>query len=142
MNKMWLTGRITKHIELRYTNSSMEVCQFSLAVTRNFKNSEGEYDTDLINCVAYNHNARMMSDYLKKGDKIGVAGRLQTRTYQNSEGKNVYISEVIVDNIEFLEAKKEKNASNEEVRRTNTSYEEDPFADLGGSITIDDNFLD
>lgn len=143
MNKIILIGRLTKDVELRYTTSDVAVANFSLAVNRDFKNQNGETETDFINCVAYRKLAETISKYVKKGDKLGVDGRLQTRTYENNEGKKVFVSEVVVNGIEFLEAKKEKSASNEEVSGTDASneFENDPFADFGESITIDENDL-
>lgn len=140
MNKIILTGRLTRDPELRYTTSNVAVTQFSLAVNRDFKNQEGEYEADFINCVAYRNLAETITKYVKKGDKLGVDGRLQIRNYDNSEGNKVYVSEVIVNGIEFLEAKKEKSASNEEVRGTDASKEEvDPFQEE--QLTITDDML-
>ena len=133
MNKIILIGRLTKEPELRYTTSNVAVAQFSLAVNRDFKNQQGEYEADFINCVAYIKLAETIAEYTRKGDKLGVEGRLQTRTYQNSEGKNVYVTEVIVNGIEFLEARKEKSASKEE--------EKDPFETFGKSIEVNDDEL-
>ena len=108
MNKIILIGRLTKEPELRHTTSNIEVTQFSLAVNRDFKNQGGEYEADFINCVAYRNLAETISKYVKKGDKLGVDGRLQTRTYENSEGKKVYVTEVLVNGIEFLEPRKQE----------------------------------
>jgi single-strand DNA-binding protein len=143
MNKIILIGRLTKDPELRYTTNNVAVANFSLAVTRDFKNQEGDYDADFINCVAYKKLAETITEYTRKGDKFGLDGRLQTRTYENSEGKKVFVSEVVVNGIEFLEAKKEKSASKEEVSRTDATeeFENDPFSDFGESITIDENDL-
>lgn len=140
MNKIILTGRLTRDPELRKTTSGVAVTQFSLAVNRDFKNQEGEYEADFINCVAYRNLAETITKYVKKGDKLGVDGRLQIRNYDNSEGNKVYVSEVIVNGIEFLEAKKEKSASNEEVSGTDASKEEvDPFQEE--QLTITDDML-
>lgn len=138
MNKIILTGRLTREPELRHTTSGVDVTQFSLAVTRDFKNQSDEYETDFINCIAYRKLAETISVYVRKGDKLAVVGRLQTRTYDNSEGKKVYVSEVIVDSIEFLEAKKDKSASKEEVSGTDASNNDiDPFQEEQMTITND-----
>ena len=138
MNKIILTGRLTRDPELRKTTSGVAVTQFSLAVTRDFKNQEGEYEADFINCVAYRKLAETITTYTQKGDKLGVDGRLQIRNYDNSEGNKVYVSEVIVNGIEFLEAKKEKSASNEEVSGIDASNEDiDPFQEEQMTITND-----
>ena len=142
MNKIILTGRTTKDIDLRHTTSGVAVANFSLAVNRDFKNEEGEYEADFINCVAYRKLAETISSYVKKGDRLGLVGRLQIRNYDNSEGNKVYVSEVIVDSIEFLEAKKDKNASKEEVSGKDAPKEEkDPFAEFGEKIEITDDML-
>lgn len=134
MNKIILIGRTTKNIELRFTTSNKAVVNFSLAVNRNFKNEEGEYETDFINCVVYGKQAENMKQFVSKGDLLGVEGRLQIRSYQNEEGKNIYVTEVIVENVQFLATNKKE--------QTTPKEESDPFADFGGSVTIDDDFLD
>ena len=136
MNKVILIGRTTKQIELRTTTTGTSVANFSLAVTRNFKNAMGEYESDFFNCIAFGKLAETISKYVNKGDKLGVEGRLQARSYQNSEGKNVYVTEVIIENIEFLQAKRKEEL--EEIKEANN----DPFADFGESVAIDDSFLD
>ena len=140
MNKIILTGRLTREPELRHTTSGVAVANFSLAVTRDFKNQDGEYEADFINCIAYRNLAETIVKYVKKGDKLGVDGRLQTRNYDNSEGKRVYVSEVVVNGIEFLEAKKEKSASNDEVSGIDASNNYiDPFQEE--QLTITDDIL-
>ena len=137
MNKVILTGRTTKDIELKYTISQTPVVNFTLAVNRNFKNANGEYDTDFFNCMAFGKLAETIKNHVNKGNKLGLEGRLQARSYQNKEGHNVYVTEVIVENIEFLEAKKQNNASKEEITSIDAPKElDDPF------VEIDDNFLD
>ena len=106
MNKIILIGRNTKDIELKMTTSGTEVADFTLAVNRNYKNAEGQYEADFINCVSYKGLAKTISTYVKKGDRLAVEGRLQIRTYQNKEGKNVKVSEIVVENIDFIETKK------------------------------------
>jgi single-strand DNA-binding protein len=108
MNKIILIGRVTQDIELKATASGTEVADFTLAVNRNYKNAEGNYEADFINCVSYKGLAKTISTYVKKGDRLAVEGRLQTRTYQNKEGKNIKVSEVIVENIDFIETKKKE----------------------------------
>lgn len=132
MNKVLLTGRLTKNPELKYTTSNVAVSQFSLAVNRNFKNAEGVYDADFINCVAYRKTAELIAEYTKKGDLLGIEGRIQTRSYDDKEGNKRYATEVIVDNIEFLSSKKKEE----------TKEEVDPFAEFGESVSIEDGFLE
>lgn len=107
MNKVIIIGRNTKDIELRQTPSGTSAIEFSIAVKRTFKNANGEYESDFFNCIAYNKLAETISRYVKKGDQVGIEGRLQTRNYTNKEGKKVYITEIIVENVEFLQTKKQ-----------------------------------
>ena len=137
MNKIILTGRLTKNPELRYTTSNVAVCQFSLAVTRNFKNQNGEYESDFITCITYRNSAEMMAEWTKKGDLLGIEGRLQTRSYDDKDGKKVYVSEVIVDRVEFLSSRKKEETVEEPEQEVR-----DPFEEFGDAVTIDDNFLD
>ena len=111
MNKAIIIGRNTKDIELRQTNSGSSAVEFSIAVKRTFKNANGDYESDFFNCVAFSKLAETISRYVKKGDMIGVEGRLQTRNYTNREGNKVYVTEIIVENIEFLQAKKQDEQS-------------------------------
>lgn len=107
MNKAILIGRVTKQIELKTTTSGKSVASFTLAVNKDRKNADGNYDADFINCVAFGQQAETISRYVNKGDKFGVTGKLSTRTYDKN-GSKVYITEVIVDGFEFLESKKDK----------------------------------
>lgn len=142
MNKIILIGRLTREPELRYTTSNVAVANFSLAVNRDFKNQEGEYEADFINCVAYRKLAETINNYVKKGDKLAVEGGLQVRNYTNSEGRNVYVTEVIVTNIDFLEAKKQDYASKEYSSRKDASKEEiDPFVNNDIQLEINDDDL-
>ena len=120
MNKVIIIGRNTKDIELRQTPSGTSAIEFSVAVKRTFKNAHGEYESDFFNCIAFSKLAETISRYVKKGDQVGIEGRLQTRNYTNKEGKKVYITEIIVENIEFLQTKKQEEQK--------SSFEEaDPF---------------
>lgn len=103
MNKVIITGRTTKDIELKVTPTGTNVATFSVAVKRPFKDNE----SDFFECVAYSKTAELISKYVKKGDLIGLEGRLQARNYTNKEGRKVYVTEIIVENVEFLQSKKE-----------------------------------
>lgn len=107
MNKIILIGRNTKDIELRQTTAGTSAVEFSLAVKRTFKNANGEYESDFFNCVAFSKLAETIGRYVKKGDQVGIEGRLQTRNYTNKEGKKIYVTEIIVENVEFLQTKKQ-----------------------------------
>lgn len=105
MNKCCLVGRITKDVEIRYTQNQNACVMFTLAVNREFRNPDGSYGTDFISCVAWNNQAEFLSKYVKKGYLLGVSGRIQTRTYQTQNGETKAITEVIVENIENLTPK-------------------------------------
>ena len=102
-----MTGRTTANLELKSTPSGTSVVEFSIAVNRTFKNANGERESDFFNCVAYNKTAELISKYVNKGDQLGIEGRLQTRNYTNKEGRKVYITEIIVENVEFLQTKRQ-----------------------------------
>ena len=123
MNKVILIGRVTKDIELKTTTSGKYVASFTLAVNKDFKNAEGKYDADFINCVAYEQKAEIISKYVKKGDRYGVVGKLNTRNYDKN-GSKVYVTEVIVEGFEFLENKKDKPTEA-------VDYNADDFAPIG-----------
>ncbi len=100
MNLVVLTGRLTRDPELKYGQSGKAYCRFSLAVDRPFQKGE----TDFINCVAFGKTAELIGEYLRKGRKTGVQGRLQMNRYE-VEGEKRTTYDVVVDNIEFLEGK-------------------------------------
>lgn len=104
MNKVILIGRLTKDPELRYTTSNTAVCQFSIAVDRKYK-SEGQPTADFINIVAWRSTAEFVSKYFNKGSRIAIVGQIQTRNYDDKDGKKVYVTEVIADEVEFCESK-------------------------------------
>ena len=105
MNKAILIGRLTKDPELRTTPTGRNVCQFSVAVSRNFTNANGEREADFINCVVWDKQAENLVKYQKKGNQIAVEGRIQTRNYDDKDGKKVYVTEILASNISFLVSK-------------------------------------
>ena len=109
MNTVNLIGRITKDLELKTTPSGVTVCSFTLAVNRKFKNADGEYDTDFINCVAWRKQAELVCKHCAKGTQLGIVGNIQTRNYEDDNGKKVYITEVNVDELTFI-GKKEQTS--------------------------------
>lgn len=104
MNKVLLVGRITKDVEIRMTSNQTPYCNFTLAVERRFKDANGQRQVDFINCVAWKQTATFIQQYFKKGSRIGVAGSIQTRTYDDQNGAKHYIVEVVVDEAEFVES--------------------------------------
>ncbi len=112
MNKVVLMGRLTRDPELRYTASNQTaVCQFTVAVDRRFK-SEGQSQADFIPVVAWRQTAEFVSKYFSKGSRIAVAGSIQTRSWDDQEGKKHYATEVIADEVEFCESKRNDSGSN------------------------------
>src|SRR5690625_757288 len=109
INNVTLVGRLTRDVDLRYTPNGKAVANFGLAVNRPFKNSNGENEADFINCQAWGKTAENLANYMKKGSQIGVVGRIQTRSYENNEGRTIYVTEVVTENIQFLESKKVAN---------------------------------
>src|SRR5690606_27033556 len=115
MNRTILVGMLTKDPELRYTPNGVAVANFTVAVNRPFKNQAGEQEADFINCVAWRKQAENLANYMCKGSLIGVDGRIQTRSYENQEGKRVWVTEVLAESIQFLEYKKDNENESERV---------------------------
>lgn len=109
MNKTILIGRLTKDIELKRTNSDLPYCNFNLAVKRAYKSQSGEQQTDFINCVAWRKTAEVLSQYVFKGHQVGIEGSIQTRTYDDKNGRKQYVTEVLVEQVHFLEPKNSNN---------------------------------
>ena len=134
INRAVLAGRLTREPELRTTGNGIYVTQFTLAVNRPHYNCK-ESGADFISCVAWRKTAEVVKDFCHKGSLIGVDGRIQTRTYNNKNGEKVFITEVVADNISFLESKKDANSNVNAAANNNAS--EGPFED-NGSIEITD----
>lgn len=111
MNKVQLVGRLTKDPDLKNTSNQVAFCQFTVAVDRRFKDNEGNRQADFINCVAWRQTAAFINQYFKKGSRIGVCGSIQTRTYETNEGQRVYVTEVVVDEAEFVESNNNSNGT-------------------------------
>lgn len=120
INEVVLVGRLTKDIEVRYTQSEKAVGNFTLAINRRFKNQNGEYETDFIDCVVFGKQAETMAQYTKKGDLIGVEGSIQKRAYEDKEGNKRYITEIMVEKITFLQTNKKEK----------TKIEDNPYKDM------------
>ena len=110
LNNVCLVGRMTRDAELRYTPSNQAVATFSLAVNRPFKNQNGEREADFINCVIWRQQAENLANWAKKGALIGITGHIQTRSYEGQQGQRVYVTEVVVDNFQLLESRKDREA--------------------------------
>lgn len=113
INKVVLIGRLTRNPDLRRTNDGTMVASFNIAVNRNYTAKDGQQQADFINCVVWRKMAESLDKYCKKGNLIGVEGALQTRTYDNAQGQRVFVTEVVCDNIQFLEPKSINNHNNQ-----------------------------
>ena len=164
MNKVILIGRLTRDPELRRSNTGMAVCNFSVAVNRGFAGQNNEPQTDFINCVCFDKQAENLSRYMTKGRLISVDGRIQSRSYDNQEGKRVYVTEVVATNIQYLESKSATQGTTNNYSNNNSynnapssndvtpfdfeqpsaptvEVDNDPFASFGESVEISDNDL-
>ena len=114
MNKVIIIGRFTRDREIKYSTgeNATATARFSLAVNRRFKNKEGNYDADFINCVAFGKTAEFIEKYFIKGMAIGITGRIQTGNYINKEGQKVYTTDVVVEETEFVESKNKGTSDN------------------------------
>jgi single-strand DNA-binding protein len=134
-NKVIQIGRLTKDVELRSTQSGVPVATMTIAVNRNYKNSQGQYDTDFFNCVAYRKTAEIMNQYCKKGSLLNIEGRLQSRTYTDNQNQKRYITEIIIDSFQMLEKKEQKPNSN------NIENEADDYFNNASGIDVSEDDL-
>ena len=111
MNKVVLMGRLTRDPDVRYTNNNTLVASFSLAVNRRFIRQGEERQADFINIVAWDKTGEFCSKYFKKGQQVGIIGRIQTRNYDDKDGKKVYVTEVIAEEAYFADTKREAEAN-------------------------------
>lgn len=161
INRVVLVGRLTKDPELKYTQSGVAVCRFTLACNRPFKGQDGKNEADFINCVTWRKQAENTANYLRKGSLTGIEGRIQTSNFEGKDGNRVFMTEVVADSVQFLEPKS-ANTGNapsgqsngyQQQRYTNTpdnSYNaqnqqnmsnHDPFGGGGEPITVSDDDL-
>ncbi|MEK8131390.1 single-stranded DNA-binding protein [Paenibacillus filicis] len=141
LNRVILIGRLTRDPELRYTPNGIATCTFTLAVDRPFTNN-GQREADFIPVVTWRQLADTCANYLRKGRLTAVEGRIQTRHYDNNEGKRVYVTEVIADNVRFLERSSEGQDLDRQRQAGEESQERgNPFPDDGRPIDISDDDL-
>lgn len=159
INRAVLTGRLTKDPELRTTQSGLSVVSFNLAVDRPFKDNNGNHGADFISCVIWRKVAENFCNFTSKGSLVGIDGRIQTRNYQDNDGKTVYVTEVLVESFTLLESKKDRlsnsnggngnnnaygnnnNGTNYTNNSSTQSQAPDPFAGSGDTIDITDDDL-
>lgn len=151
MNKVFLIGRLTRDPELRYTSSNLANMRCSLAVDRQYAREGEERGTDFINIVAFGQRAETMNKYLTKGSQIAVDGRIQTGSYDGTDGKKVYTTDVIVENFQFLDTRNRGNvdvsnaddfsSNGNTTSNVNDENNSDPFADFGAKIEVSDSEL-
>lgn len=146
MNKVILIGRLARDPELRTTTSGIASLNFTLAVSRNFTNQNGDREADFVSCVAWRKQAENMAKYCTKGSQIAVEGRIQVRNYDANDGTKRYVTEVVADNVTFLGSKGSSNTMNFNDNNGNADLQamdipEDPYQDFGEEIALSDDDL-
>ena len=127
LNRVILIGRLTKDPELRYTPNGVAVTNFTLAVDRNFKNAQGEKETDFFSCSVFKALAELCANYLTKGKLASIDGRIQIRTYNDKAGQKHWVTEIIGESVQFLSTKGE------------SSHEESPVGNFGHEVNLSDD---
>ncbi|HEO7397959.1 TPA: single-stranded DNA-binding protein [Streptococcus agalactiae] len=122
MNNVVLVGRLTRDVELKYTQSNVAVATFTLAVNRPFKNEAGEREADFINCVIWRQSAENLTNWAKKGSLIGIVGSIQTRNYENQQGQRVYVTEVVAESFQLLESRNSQQQTNQNGNSSNSYF--------------------
>lgn len=135
MNSVSLVGRLTHDPEVRYTQGENPMCiaRFNVAVDRRFKR-DGEPTADFINCKAFGKQGEFVEKYFTKGKRIGVVGRIQTGNYTNKDGQKVYFTEVICDQVEFVDSKGESGNSTESAHNDSPATDKDGFMNIPDGI--------
>lgn len=153
INNVTVVGRLTRAVDLRYTSNGTAYASFTIATDRDFKNQNGEKETDFINCVMWRKPAENLANYTKKGSLIGIEGRIQTRNYDNQQGQRVYVTEVLAERFHFLESAKTANNDVLNNEGTNTLgfnknqnssgnfANSDPFTSWGDVFNVQDSEL-
>jgi len=131
LNRVVLIGRLTKDPELRYTPNGVAVASFTLAIDRNYKNAQGEKETDFITCVVYRQLAELCANYLSKGKLAAVDGRLQIRSFTGQDGQKRWVTEVIAEDVRFLSPKEGNSTANPTPTGAGGSF--------GHEISLDDD---
>lgn len=135
MNKVILMGRLTRDPDVRYTpgDNPTAVARYTLAVDRRFKR-EGEPAADFINCVAFGHNGEFAEKYFRQGIKVIITGRIQTGSYTNKEGRKVYTTDIVIEEQEFAESKREENQKEAHTAAGSMETDADGFMNIPEGI--------
>ena len=154
MNKIILVGRLTKDPEVRSTSAGFSTVNFTVAANRNYKNKEGQYDADFLPCVAFRQTADFISKFFKKGSMISLEGRVQTRNYDAQAGTKRSVTEVVVENVEFVGGKNEGSNSSSSSSYVDAPSEapvdmmpeydipaSDPYENYDKEVSLSDNDL-
>lgn len=142
INRVVLTGRLTREPELRQTQGGTAVCAFTLAVNRQFTDRDGKRQSDFINCVIWRKAAENFTNFTTKGSLVGIDGRLQTRSYDDKDGKRVFVTEVVVDQFSLLESRKQRMQEEQAQPVQLAQAQADPFQNSQtDSVDISENDL-
>ena len=137
MNSVILVGRLTRDPEVRYTSDTQRaIANFSIAIDRGKGRDGKDLGTDFPNIVCYGKTAELVEKYVGKGMQVGIQGRLQTRSYENRDGKKVYVTEVIADRVEFLDSKKKEEYQTDSFAKDARKDTDTP--EWGSDVTFDD----
>ncbi|WP_210123461.1 single-stranded DNA-binding protein [Staphylococcus sp. GDX8P106P-2] len=140
INRFIGVGRLTK--DPNFVEGQTAIANFTIACNRPFKNKNGEQDADFINVVTFRKQAENVNNYVHKGDMVGIDGRIQTRSYENKEGKRVFVTEVVADSVQFLEPKGQSNNQSQQqkgqTKPQQQPAQDNPFANGGADISNSD----
>lgn len=131
MNSVQLVGRLTRDPEVRYTDGGLSICRFNLAVDRRIKSENADQTADFISCISFGKTADFVEKYFHKGSRIGLTGRIQTGSYTNKDGQKVYTTDVVAENVEFVESKGSNNGNAENPEKTSKT---DDFMNIPDDI--------
>jgi len=142
MNKVELIGRLTKEPEVKLTTNQTQFCNFTVAVDRRFKDANGQRQTDFINCLAWKNTAVFIQKYFHKGNRIGLVGSIQTRSYDDQNGQKRFVTEVVVDEAEFVESQGSSNGQATQNTQASVAptapVQDDSFvSDVGGELPFE-----
>ena len=136
MNSVSLVGNLVRDNDLKYTTNNKAVLKNNIAVKRDYKNANGDYESDFINIVAFGSTAELLNKYTSKGSKVGLVGKIMTGSYEDKDGKRVYTTDIVVNNVTLLGQKKKEESVEQQ------DYQEFQESDNLDTISIDDSFLD